>query len=121
MSKRAPALRNTFSVWIAFALTWPALAWSQGASDAAFGKVADEFIDAFLLPQSPTFATQLGVHTFDDRLEDYSRANLDRQLADLKKYATRVSAIDPKGLSVPVAGDRDILLGNIRSQILSLE
>jgi uncharacterized protein (DUF885 family) len=108
---------------MAFALAWPALAWSQaaGSGDAAFNKLADDFIDSLFLPQSPSLATSLGVHTYDDLLEDYSRASIDRQLAESKKYEARVSAVDPKSLSVAVAGDRDVLLGNIRSQILTLE
>ena len=64
----------------------------------AFRRLADEFFDTYYFPTNPTTATLAGIHRYDDRLEDYSRAAVDRQVAALKGFEKRVDAIDPKAL-----------------------
>ena len=70
---------------------------------------------------NPTAATQLGVHQFDNQLEDLSRAEIEKHIASLKKFETRTVAVDPKGLNQMEAADREMLLGAIRSALLGLE
>ncbi|MBN8887501.1 MAG: DUF885 domain-containing protein [Rudaea sp.] len=89
--------------------------------DMAFAAMADEFFDNYYFPNNPTLATQTGIHKYDDKLEDYSRAQIDRQIAELKKYEARFAAFDPLPLSEMARGDRDLVLGNIRSTLLTLE
>ncbi|MGC4029200.1 MAG: DUF885 domain-containing protein [Steroidobacteraceae bacterium] len=114
-------LRHIRAWWLLAALL-PTFALAQsGSSDAAFHALADEFIDTFVSPASPTWATQNGIHTFDDKLEDYSRAAIKRHTATLKQYEARFSAIAAAKLSAPAAIDRELLLNWIRSGILSNE
>ena len=83
--------------------------------------LVDDFVDNVYLKFSPTGATALGLHQYDNLLEDYSRAGVDRQIAALHQYETRVDSFDAKQLSETEAGDREMLLGNIRSSLLTLE
>jgi uncharacterized protein (DUF885 family) len=61
------------------------------------------------------------VHGFDDQLEDYSRAGVDRNVRRLHEYEARLTAIDATALSRPLAGDRELLLSYVRSQLLTLD
>jgi hypothetical protein len=61
-----------------------------GDADAAFMRLADEFFDHYYFPTNPTTATLSGIHDYDTRLEDFSRAAIDRQIATLKDYQRRV-------------------------------
>jgi uncharacterized protein (DUF885 family) len=113
------------SVWLlaSLALLRFGVAASQDTppGDAGFQRLADEFIDGFYLPENPTAATQLGVHRYDARLDAYDRAAIDRQTRQLHAWERRLAAVETSGLSERLAGDRDILLSNVRSTLLTLE
>jgi uncharacterized protein (DUF885 family) len=92
-----------------------------GDANAAFMHLADEYFDQYYFPANPTTATTVGLHDYDSKLEDYSRAAVDKQVAALKDWEKRVSAVDENSLDVQTRGDRDLLLNNIRSTLLTLE
>jgi len=91
------------------------------AADASFMKLADEFFDTLYFPLNPTAATSAGVHLYDGKLEDYSRAGVDRQVAALQTFEKRIAAVDAKPLGEQVRGDRELLLNNIHSTLLTLQ
>ena len=91
------------------------------ASDRAFAQLADQYFDTFYLPTNPSAATSYGVHEYDGKLEDYSRAGIDAEVKALKGWEQRVAAVDPASLSLYVRGDRDLVLNNIRSALLTLQ
>src|SRR5580658_2770744 len=99
---------------------------AHAASDAAmrqFAKVSDEYFDQVYFPYGPSTGTQIGYHQYDTRLEDFSRKSIDAQIAALKVFEKRVEAIpgDPASLDLTTRGDREMVLGNIRSTLLTLE
>lgn len=87
----------------------------------AFNKLADEFFDSYLFPYHPSLATQLGVHIYDDKLKDYSKAGINKNIQLLKQIEQRVSAIDPLLLNQAHQGDRELILNYCRSELLTLE
>lgn len=91
------------------------------AADAALMRAADNYFDQFYFPNNPSSATADGIHRYDNQLEDYSRAALERQTRALHEYERRFEAIAPQPLSERVRGDRELLLANIRSTLLTLE
>ena len=103
------------------ALLATALPAAAFADDAAFRALADDYIDHYYLPAHPSGATQLGVHAYDDRIEDYSRAGIHRQAATLHRYLARLEALPAAGLSQHAGDDREILLNSMRADLLSLE
>ncbi|WHZ18343.1 MAG: putative lipoprotein [Rhodanobacteraceae bacterium] len=112
------------------ALLLPSLAMARGdapaaastnAADQAFARLADQYFDTFYLPTNPSAATSYGIHRYDGRLEDYSRAGIDAEVKALEVWQSRVAAIDPASLSLFVRGDRDLVLNNIRSSLLTLQ
>ncbi len=91
------------------------------AADQAFAHLADQYFDTFYLPTNPSAATSYGVHRYDGKLEDYSRAGIDAEVKALQDWEQRVAAVDPTSLSLYVRGDRDLVLNNIRSSLLTLQ
>lgn len=91
------------------------------AADAAVLKLADEYFDTFYFPTNPTAATALGIHRYDARLEDYSKAAVDAQVAALHGWLKRFQALPATGLSERVRGDRELMIASIQGALLSLE
>ncbi|MDQ2834115.1 MAG: DUF885 domain-containing protein [Acidobacteriota bacterium] len=106
---------------IALAPTAPAQHLSADGGVQTFHFIADQYFSDVFFRFSPTAGTSAGLHQYDPQLEDYSAAAIQREAAALHAYEKKVAAIDPSALDAPVAADRDILLNNIRSQLLTLD
>jgi uncharacterized protein (DUF885 family) len=90
-------------------------------ADQAFMQLADTYFDSYYFPTNPSLATVDGIHAYDARLENYSRAGVDANVKALKQWEHRVAAVDPATLGERVQGDRELVLNNIRSTLLTLE
>ncbi len=88
-----------------------------------FAKAADEYFDQVYFRYAPSAGTMAGFHQYDGRLEDYSRQAIDDQIAALHEFEHRIEAIRPDDSreSFLPRSDREIVLANIRSQLLTLE
>jgi len=89
------------------------------SQDAAFTALAGECLEDIFRRQ-PTQATDLGIHKYDDQLENYSRQGVMDAIAAARGFRDRVNAIDPSGLSLDKQLDREQLLHAIDSRILML-
>src|SRR5258706_5317916 len=87
---------------------------AQTPSAAAARSPYDGFFDEYFFPQNPTAATSAGIHKFDDKLEDYSRAGNTARITALKKYLAEFEKL-------PADADRDLVLSSIRASLLELE
>ena len=87
--------------------------------DAPFTTIAGEYLDD-LFRRQPTQATDLGIHKYDDRLENYSRQAVTDSIAAARGFRDRVNAVDPSALSLDKQLDREQLLHAIDSRILTL-
>ena len=90
------------------------------SKDAAFTAVAADYLEE-LYRRQPTQATDLGIHKYDDRLENYSRDAVADAIASARQFRERVTAIDPGSLSLDRQLDREQLLHAIESRILMLD
>lgn len=90
-------------------------------ADRAFMHLADQYFDDYYFPTNPSTATTDGLHAWDSKLEDYSRAGIDANIKALQQWQARVAATDPKMLGAYVQGDRELVLDNIRSTLLTLQ
>jgi uncharacterized protein (DUF885 family) len=86
-----------------------------------FQKLSDEFFDQLYFPYQPTVGTLAGYHQYDAQLEDYSRKTIDAEVTALRSFESRIAAISPESLDQMTRGDRAVVLGNIRSTLLTLE
>jgi uncharacterized protein (DUF885 family) len=94
---------------------------SADGAPQTFNYLADQYFSDVYFHFAPTAGTSAGLHQYDTQLEDYSAANIQKEIASLHSYEKKVAAIDPTALDASVAGDRDILLNSIRSILLTLE
>ena len=99
----------------------PAQKVSADGAMQTFNYLSDQFFSQVYFKFSPTSGTAAGLHQYDTRLEDYSAAAVEQEVAALHGFEKKVAAIDPGTLDAPVAADREILLNNIHSELLSLE
>ncbi len=61
------------------------------ATNRAFARLVDEIL-ADLYARNPTFATDLGLHRFDARLEDYSAAAVAAEVEAIDRFETVADA-----------------------------
>jgi uncharacterized protein (DUF885 family) len=84
------------------------------AGAASAQSAYDRFFDDYYFPFNPTSATSAGIHKYDSKLEDYSKAAVAARVAELKKFEAQFVAM-------PASADRDLVLNNIRASLLDLE
>lgn len=87
---------------------------------ANWDKTVDEFFDGYF-SMSPTAGTYAGLHQFDTKLEDYSRAAVDKQIAWSHEWLDRLSKYDTKSLTAEQKQDYEIVVNNLKSTLLGLE
>jgi uncharacterized protein (DUF885 family) len=91
------------------------------ARDAEFNKLADRFFDELAFRFNPVMGTAAGFHQYDALLPSGSRAEIDAEIAALKKFEAEVQSFDPRALSPGIAADRELVLAQIQGQLLELE
>ncbi len=114
-------MKNALSSLIFGACMTTALAAHAADAKAQFQQVSDEYFDKLYFPTQPTSGTLAGYHQYDTQLEDFSRKKIDAAVADLVFFERRVESIPAGGLDETTRGDREMVLGNIRSTLLTLE
>jgi uncharacterized protein (DUF885 family) len=88
-----------------------------------FARISDEYLDQVYFRYTPTNGTLAGLHQYDTQLEDFSRKSIDAQIAALHKFERQIESIQPDNSveSFVPRSDREIVLSNIRSKLLTLE
>lgn len=111
-----------FAILIFCAVASQASANSENSSASSkWDKLVDEYLDQVVFHFGPTGGTSAGLHQYDAQLENYSRSAIDSNIRALHQFEKRVLAFSAKGLSQTEAADREIILGNIHSSLLTLE
>ena len=99
----------------------PAPAPAPGSTgNQAFDEVARSCLED-LYQRQPTWATYLGIHKHNDRIEDYSRKAVDDAVVSARSFRERIAKIDAASLSPERQLDRLQLLQAIDSRLLTLE
>jgi uncharacterized protein (DUF885 family) len=108
---------------LSFLLAGGALRAQNLAADGAqqtFGYLTDQYFDAYF-KANPTAGTSEGFHQYDDQLENYSAAEVEREVAVYSALEKKLEQIDPTAMDAEPAADYAILLGNLRLQLLHLQ
>ena len=88
--------------------------------DDRFVGLAESYIEEFL-ERFPEYATALGDHRYDGRLNDYTAAGVASGLEWNKRYLEELAAIDPARLGAANAIDYEILRNYVAFSIWSSE
>jgi uncharacterized protein (DUF885 family) len=91
---------------------------TAGVTNQALGQLLREHW-RWRLEQSPMFATRLGVHTFDSRIEDNSRAAIDARRAMRRQLLARAKGLDSAALDEADGITRALLMEQLESSIAS--
>ncbi len=86
-----------------------------------FQQLSDAYLDAVYFHYQPTQGTMAGYHQYDTQLESFSRQSMDAEIDALNRYERRIAAIPAASLDQTTRGDREMVLGNIRSRLLTLQ
>lgn len=86
-----------------------------------FRHLSDQFLDEVYFKYLPTQGTLAGFHQYDIQLENLSRSTIDQEIKDLHQYEGKFAAVPAAQLDEEAQGDLSLLLGNIRSALLTLE
>ena len=92
---------------------------AQQAS-SEFAGFVDAYFDAQFRAQ-PSAGTEAGLHQYDGKLEDLSRAAILARIAELKALQARLAAIDRKQLPFDDGIDAQALDGDLRSALQNLD
>jgi uncharacterized protein (DUF885 family) len=98
----------------------PSAAPAADNADAAFVRLADDYISGYLAWR-PQTGTALGLHEYDGRLTDYGRASVETELGRLKSFAGRLADLNTNGLSTGAFYDYRILRSAIQREIFGFE
>jgi uncharacterized protein (DUF885 family) len=87
---------------------------------AAFDKLVDEYFN-FYFQFHPTEGTQAGLHQYDAKLEDFSRAGIDGEVTGLVQFQKKFNSIPSRQLSQESVGDLEVLTASIQARLLELQ
>src|SRR5215813_7508438 len=94
---------------------------SPASGEAAFRKLADRYFDEVYFKFNPSQGTAAGFHQYDPQFEDLSSQTIGAQIGALHRFRTLFDQVDPGKLSPEARADRDLMIANIMSSLLSLE
>jgi uncharacterized protein (DUF885 family) len=87
------------------------------ADDSATLKSASETLFAESCKFSPSFATAMGIHDYDEKLDPVDKAAHKAVQELLQKTLSVVGGLDPKALTQTERDDREILMGSLEWQL----
>ncbi|MDB4966842.1 MAG: hypothetical protein JWN44_2531 [Myxococcales bacterium] len=90
------------------------------AAEDSFVKLADQYWDEEAA-RDPGRATELGIHTYDDKLTDFSAAAVAKYVARQKEWLTRFGAVDGTKLGPVDAIDLELCKQSARRRLVELE
>ncbi len=92
----------------------------EGSADAQFQSVAAKYVEE-TLRTNPELATHLGDHRFDDRLDDYSLAGVQRERDLSLRYLKGLAEIPTSNLSPVNQVDYRILRDRLNYQVFRID
>ncbi|HZK77384.1 MAG TPA: hypothetical protein VFC35_00645, partial [Gemmatimonadaceae bacterium] len=93
---------------------------STAASNTAFSNFVDTYFDSTFAYQ-PSFGTASGFHQHDAKIEDLSAPTVNRRIATLKSFQTRLDSLKAAPMSADDSIDAAMLGGAIKSELQDLE
>lgn len=90
------------------------------SGDSDFQKLSEEYLNGYLAWR-PQFGVRLGLHEYDGKITDYSKASIAAEIARLNEFGKKLSAIDSASLSTKKYYDWKILSSSIKNELFYFE
>ncbi len=116
-------MKFTFAIlFVSFSFISIAGAQKKDLAAPASATLEDRYFNEYYFKFNPSSGTQAGFHQYDNQLEDYSRASVDRQIAVLKKFKQEFATFVSTASMTPAqVVDRYLLCNDIDAHLLALE
>ncbi len=93
---------------------------SSASNDAAFARFSDEFITGHLAWR-PQMGTMLGLHEYDGKITDFSRASLEAERARLTRIDRTLARWPVKNLSPKSYHDLRLMQATVRGELFKFD
>jgi len=93
---------------------------AASGGDAAFDTLANDFLKGYL-DWRPQNAVSLGLHEYDGKISDYSKASLEKELLRLKESDQKLDAVDTASLGTKMFFDFRILRMAVKNEISNFD
>jgi uncharacterized protein (DUF885 family) len=111
-------LFNSFLILLAALSTYGVPVKANESAGIKFTQLADKYFDEYY-KRHPSSATYIGFHQFDDKMDDYSKKAVDENNSFLKQQLKIFQAVNKKQLNLNDSIDLELVLNDIRSQLLT--
>ena len=92
----------------------------SASGDADFARVSDDFLTGHLAWR-PQTGTALGLHEYDGKITDFSRASLDAERARLEKFDRVLARWPVKNLSAQAHHDLRLMQAAVRGELFKFD
>ena len=113
-------IRDVFVLVLLVLASSGVTAQTRPSHDTAYRALADEYL-AGHLAWRPQEGVGLGLHDYDGKVTDLSRASIDREHARLRQFREKLAAIDATSLSRRDDVQRRMLLASIDGELFGFE
>jgi hypothetical protein len=83
--------------------------------------LVDRYFNEAVFPFNPSEATEAGIHNFDNSIEDYAADTIQKETGALRSFEQLMEAFPRASLNREQTLDREMVLANIQSTLLSLD
>src|SRR2546426_4376231 len=90
------------------------------SADSNFAKLSGEFLSGYLAWR-PATGTTLGLHKYDGKLTDFSRASVSEELTRLRRFNRELAALRTSSLSPQSLQDYRVLRTAIADELFAFE
>ncbi|MCJ7757226.1 MAG: DUF885 domain-containing protein [Gillisia sp.] len=88
--------------------------------DSTFEKLSEEYLEGYF-DWRPGYGVYLGLHEYDGKTTDYSKASIAAEVARLKDYDAKLAELDSASLSIKTYYDWKMLGSSIKNELFSFE
>ena len=93
---------------------------TTAAAATPFSRFADVYFDSLFASQ-PSYGTSVGLHQYDDKMEDFSAATIGRRIVTLHGFQSQLDSLKAAPMSMNDSIDAAMIDGAIRSELQELE
>ncbi|HEY6191161.1 MAG TPA: DUF885 domain-containing protein [Bacteroidota bacterium] len=113
-------MRLLSAICLAFSLVLPAVHAFAQSDDQLSDEMTADFLKGYFAA-NPISATGIGVHDYDNVLDDVGPAAVDKEVARLKSFKSHLERLDPAGMSKDKGIDCRILTESIDENLFGFE
>lgn len=93
---------------------------AEGSQDSTFDRLSEEYLKGYL-DWRPGYGVSLGLHEYDGKTTDFSKASIAAEVTRLRYYDAKLAALDSASLSIKTYYDWKMLRSSIKNELFSFE